>query len=44
VGIPKGNNIQISTLDKIFKNNRLGPDFFFDFKEELQVYDLGIFM
>jgi hypothetical protein len=44
VGIPKGDNLQISTLEKIFKNDKLGPDFFFEFKEELQIYDLGMFM
>lgn len=44
VSFPKGDSIQVDKLNKILSNTSLGSDFFIEFKEELQVYDLGIFV
>lgn len=44
VVFPKGDKINLEKLNKILSNTALDPDFFFEFKEELQIYDLGIFV
>lgn len=41
---PQGNTIDLDKLNKILSNTALDPDFFFEFKEELQIYDLGMFV
>ena len=44
VGIPKTSDLEATKLNKIFSNSQLGTDFFVDFKDELQKYDIGIFL
>lgn len=44
IGIPKTGNMSVEILDKIFKNKIYGSDFYVRFKEELQKYDLGLFI
>ena len=44
IGIPKTGNLNVEILDKIFKNRLYGSDFYVKFKEELQKYDLGLFI
>lgn len=44
IGIPDHGTLDLQKLAKILSNTKLGPDFFIKYKEELQVYDLGIFV
>ena len=44
IGIPKTGNLAVEMLDKIFKNKTYGSEFYVMFKEELQKYDLGLFI
>jgi hypothetical protein len=44
IGIPKPKNIKEERLKVILGNKNFSSEFFKEFKEELQKYDLGIFL
>lgn len=42
--IPSSDGLSVETLSRIFANKTFGSEFYVEFKEELKLYDLGLFI